>query len=163
MELRRRLDFRYLFVFIYATLFLIYVIVGLQPAQAVNPAVTGTLSIPGIGLASDVGALSLQDYHLETPDTIVGSYSRAKNKTLLVGHSTTVFQDLDEVKMGDEVFYNGKKYVVTQRVVLAKEEIKMGNLLKAEDRDTLLIMTCAGELLGGGEATHRLIVTAEAS
>jgi sortase (surface protein transpeptidase) len=36
----------------------------------------------------------------------------------------------------------------------------MMDLLKKEDREALVVMTCAGELLGGGEATHRLIVNA---
>lgn len=162
MELRRRLDFRYVFVGIYIVLFLVYVIVGLRPVQAVNPAVTGDLVIPSIGLESNVGALSLKEHRLETPDTIVGSYTRADNKTLLIGHSTTVFQNLDNVKVGDEVVYNEKRYIVTEIVILAKDEISMGSILKSEDDDTLVIMTCAGELLGGGEATHRLIVTAVA-
>jgi sortase (surface protein transpeptidase) len=39
----------------------------------------------------------------------------------------------------------------------------MKELLKAEDTDTLVLMTCAGELMSNNDATHRLIVTAKKS
>ena len=36
----------------------------------------------------------------------------------------------------------------------------MDEVLAPTEQNTLVIMTCAGEDLGGGDATHRLIVTA---
>ena len=97
---------------------------------------------------------------LNTPDTIVGSYTRAENKTLLIGHSTTVFQDLDQVKMSDYINYNNKTYQVNDIELLEKSDIDMNDALKTTDKDTIVIMTCAGTLLEGGDATHRLIITA---
>ena len=38
----------------------------------------------------------------------------------------------------------------------------MTEILKREEKDTIVIMTCAGELLDGGDATHRFMVTAVA-
>ena len=43
-----------------------------------------------------------------------------------------------------------------------KSDIKMSNVLKAEEKDTLVLMTCAGTPVGDKDATHRLIVTAQA-
>ena len=160
MELRQRLDPRVIFTGLYAVLLAIYIIVGLQPVGAAELEVAAEVSIPAINLTSDVTNLELNGNKLDTPGTIVGSYSQAENKTLLIGHSTTVFRDLDKVKVGDEIDYDGKVYKVLKSETLEKSEIDMRKLLKAADEDTLVIMTCAGELLDGGDATHRLIITA---
>ena len=160
MELKKHINFRNVFLIVYIMAFAIYVIVGLSPAKAHDYKVSGSFAIPSINLVSDVTTLEITNRKLDTPDTIVGSYSRAQNKTLLIGHSTTVFQNLDRVGMGDELIYNGVSYYVNDIVIRKKEDISMIDLLKKEDNETLVVMTCAGELLGGGEATHRLIVTA---
>lgn len=160
MELKRHISFKNLFFVVYVLAFVVYIVIGLQPAKAHDYEISGQLDIPGIGLTSDVTTLEINNRKLDTPDTIVGSYSRNDNKTLLIGHSTTVFQNLDDVKEGDEVRFNSKTYYVNNIVIQAKEDISMAELLKKEDNDTIVLMTCAGELLGGGEATHRLIITA---
>ena len=36
----------------------------------------------------------------------------------------------------------------------------MNKILEASDKDTVVLMTCAGKDLGNGDASHRLIVTA---
>ena len=106
MELKKHLNSRVIFVSLYVFAFIAYIIYGLQPARAVNNDITASLSIPGISLAADVVNLEVQNGRLDTPDTIVGSYSRNQNKTLLIGHSTTVFSRLHEVRLGDELEYN---------------------------------------------------------
>ena len=160
VELRRRLDPKKIFVGLYVILFVIYIIVGLRPAGAAEYTISAELSIPSIGLESNVTALELENYKLNTPDTIAGSYSQADNKTLLIGHSTTVFQDLDLVKLGDLINYNDKNYRVVRLDMRRKSQIDMNEILAGAERDTLMIMTCAGQLLDGGDATHRLVVTA---
>ena len=160
MELKRRLDPKTVFIGLYVVLFSIYIIVGLQPADAANYPVSAELSIPSIGLTSDVTTLQLENHALNTPDTIVGSYSQAEHKTLLIGHSTTVFERLNEVELGDLVEYDGGDYRVTSITILPKGEISMNEILQGADEDTLVIMTCAGQLLDGGDATHRLMITA---
>ena len=160
MELKRRLDPKTVFIGLYVVLFAIYIIVGLQPAGAANYPVSSKLSIPAIDLTSDVTTLQLENHALNTPDTIVGSYSQAEHKTLLIGHSTTVFERLNEIKLGDLIEYDGSDYRVVSTTILPKEEISMNEVLQGADEDTLVIMTCAGQLLDGGDATHRLMIEA---
>ncbi len=161
MELKKRLDLRTVLVGLYAVVLVAFVIFGLQPAEAVQSyEVSAELAIPSIGLVSDVATLQLEDHELKTPDRIVGSYSKSKNKTLLIGHSSTIFQNLNKINLGDEISYNGKRYQVKKITISKKSEIDMSRLLASAEQDTLVIMTCAGNSLGNGDATHRLIVTA---
>ena len=157
---RRHLDARSVFVIVTILVTAVYFAVGLSPARATEYEIDATVEIPSIDLSADVTKLSLTDEGLATPDTIAGSYSRSEDKTLLIGHSTTVFQDLDEVKLGDEIYYDGNKYKVVEISYLRKEDIVMSEILKSEKKETLLLMTCAGTLLPGGDATHRLIIRA---
>ena len=46
--------------------------------------------------------------------------------------------------------------------VQEKSEIDMLKLLKKDENDSIVLMTCAGELYKDGDASHRLIVTAVA-
>lgn len=160
MELRKRLDFRKVFGVIYAAVFAMYIIVGLTPAEATNYEISAELAIPSVGLESGVTSLRLADGGLETPETIVGSFRRSPNKTLLIGHAATVFGELKNVTVGDEIIYDETSYRVVEVETLAKDVVDMNRLLKAEEQDTLVLMTCAGEMLSEGDATHRLIVTA---
>ena len=161
MEIRSRFDFRRLVILLYVFCFVAYLVFGLTPAEATHYDIFTNIEIPSIGLNSDVTGLNLEDHQLKTPDTIVGSYSRAKNKTLLIGHSGTVFSNLDEVWVGDTIEYNGANYIVKDIVVEKKEDISMRELLSEAETDTLVIMTCAGEYLENNDATHRLLITAE--
>ena len=164
MELRKRISPRIILAGLYILFFLVYIIVGLQPAEAANSYEISTkLSIPSIELDSDVTTLYMEDHKLETPDDIVGEFTRAKNKTLLIGHAKTVFKDLYKTKVKDEIIYNDKLYIVSNIETLEKLDINMNRLLSEADEDTIVIMTCAGTDLGNGDATHRLIVTAKSS
>ena len=162
MELKKRINPRYILLGVYLLAFAIYIIYGLQPVQARVYDVSGALNIPSIGLSTDVTSLRLVNHQLDTPDDIAGSYSRADNKTLLIGHSSTVFSELHNVDVGDQIYYNDTKYAVKTTETLEKSEISMGYLLQEADVDTIVIMTCAGENLPQNDATHRLIVVAEA-
>lgn len=182
----RRMVKRALLVF-YAVTVPIYLYIGFQPANATvftSVATTsssrsaglvttdistsipdtdsfGTLSIPSIALSTAVQPLHLTTEHtLDTPDTIAGSYAPYTNKTLLIGHSSTVFQALPEVRIGDSIIYNNKAYHIIRREVATKENINMYRLIKAEKDDLLVLMTCAGQPLGQRDATHRLLITA---
>ncbi len=135
---------------------------GLRPVEAAGYEVSALLAIPSIDLEVDVTKLSLVNHELETPDEIVGSFSHAKNKTLLIAHSTTAFSRLENIKLGDEIIYNGNKYIARDFVVLKESNINMGSLLKSEPENTIVLMTCAGELYNDGGASHRLIITATA-
>lgn len=160
MELKRHLDWRKVFVILYSVVFVVYAVVGLKSAEAAEFDVKTGLYLPSIGLEANVTEMELKERKLNTPETIVGSFSENTNKTLLVGHSSTVFHDLDKLSIDDELVYQGRLYRVTAREVRAKSEISMVKLLEAEKIDTLVLMTCAGEDLGGGDASHRLIIEA---
>lgn len=160
MKLKKRLDLKAVFTAIYFIAFAVYLVVGLSPVEAKHYEVSNSLSIPTIGLVSDVTTLNVEDHELKTPDTIVGSFSNAKNKTLLIGHSTTVFSRLEEVKLNAKISYGEKTYRVIRREKIPKSKVSMDEVLKDSEKDTIVIMTCAGKLLGGGDATHRFMITA---
>ena len=161
MELKKSFDYRKIFIFVYALAFLIYIVVGLQPADASSQyLISGKLVIPSIDLDSDVASLSLSGNRLDTPDEIVGSFSRRDNDTLLIAHSTTAFRRLNDLTIGNMIIYNDIKYYVTDTVVLQKSDVEMSKILQEEPVDTIKLMTCFGELYEDGDASHRLIVTA---
>lgn len=161
MELKKALDFRKIVMILYFGALVIYLLIGLMPAKATALDVATEIEIPVVGISSDVTMLRLQNYKLDTPDEIVGAYTRAKNKTFLVGHSTGVFAGLENLKIGDEIIYDLMKYIVKKVEILEKTEISMDKLLLPAEKDTIILMTCAGESLGDRDATHRLIITAE--
>lgn len=140
----------------------LYLYFGLQPNIPADAASYPRLVIPGIQLDTPVEELELEDRQLNVPDMIAGSYSSEPNKTLIVGHSSTVFEDLDQLEIGQELTYNDRNYEITYLEVLAKEKISMRKVLAGATEDTLILMTCAGESLPNQDATHRLIITAQA-
>lgn len=161
MELRKHPSLKSFFMGLYVLFFAIYIIVGLQSAEATqNYEISDILNIPSINLSTDVADLKLENHKLETPNDIVGKFQRAKNKTLLIGHSSTVFKNLDELQIGEEVIFNNTKYYVHNSEIVEKAAIDMNELLAAAEKDTLVIMTCAGTEFDNGDATHRLIITA---
>lgn len=163
--MRRLSRTRLIFTGLFATFFAIYLFIGLQPADAYeNYEISGSLSIPAISLATDVTTSTINDHRLSVPSHIVGSFSRFPNWTLLVGHSSSVFNHLHETKIGDVIYYNGANYQITSVNTLEKSAIDMDELLIPDtDTDTIILMTCAGTLFDNGDATHRLIVTAKRS
>ena len=161
MELKNRLNSRKIFITLYLVSFLIYIVYGLQPVDASEAyVVNGVLNIPSIGLSVDVTNIQIEDGKLNTPSSIVGSYSNNSQLTLLIGHSTGVFKDLANVTIGDSVIYNNTVYKVSKSVLIEKDNINMDQLLSSVNKKTLVIMTCAGDLLDNGDATHRFIVFA---
>ena len=92
---------------------------------------------------------------------ICGSFSLYTSPTLIIGHSATVFARLEQAALGAEITYDGATYVLVDRRILPKEQINMNQLLARRTTDTLILMTCAGQPLGGQDYTHRLILTAE--
>lgn len=138
----------------------IYAFIGLQPSAIVDAANYPTLTIDAINLSTPVVGLELSDRQLIAPAKIAGSYSQAPNKVFIIGHSTTVFDRLDKVRVTDTITYDGKNYTITEITTLLKSNVNMGEILAAGEEDTIVIMTCAGEPLPNQDATHRLIITA---
>ncbi len=160
MELRRHLDPKMILIGLYVVVIFMCFLIGLRPAGAAEYVISGELEIPDIGLESDVTQLTLENGRLNSPDIIVGSYSTSPNKTLLIGHSTTAFHDLEQLDLNDYFYYNRVKYKIIDIEVKKKSDIHMGQILAGAEKDTVVLMTCAGELFENGDATHRLIITA---
>lgn len=157
----KRPSFKLILAVFYTSFFATYLYFGFQPiAEATSYEINGELAISSINLNSDVAELDIESGKLNTPTELVGSYSIAKNKTLLIGHAAGVFKDLDRVKIGDQITYDGQSYKVISSEVVAKESVNMERILANTKRPVLKIMTCAGELYNNGDASHRLIVTA---
>ena len=160
MKIRQILDYRSAMAIICAAICTFCLLKYFQPAEAIQYDITGNLSIPSIDLKSDVAGLSLEDGKLDTPKYIVGSYTKHKNTTLLIGHSNTVFSDLKNVQIGEKVIYNNAIYNIYKSEVAEKTSIVMKDLLSENETDTLILMTCHGQLYGDGDASHRLLIFA---
>jgi LPXTG-site transpeptidase (sortase) family protein len=162
VELKKSFDFRKIIIPMYLVGFLIYLAIGLLPAEAARYNIVGELEIPQINLVSDVAEIKIEDHVLKTPDTIVGSYSRHEHKLFLFGHASGIFKNLANLQIGDEIVYQSITYKINSMIIEEKSMINMAEVLQEEDKDTLVLMTCAGEDLGNGDSTHRLLVTATA-
>ncbi len=167
MELKHQIRSKYIFGIIYFACLFGFLFLNVRLSGAVNTHadsqnfdVNTTLIIPQIGLKTGVTELSLEDGRLNTPDYVAGSFSRSDNKTLIIGHRATAFSGLDTVSTGEEVVYSGNIYKIVSKTVVEKSNISMNALLRRAERDTLVLMTCAGESLENNDATHRLIITA---
>ena len=162
MEIHKSVNLNKFLIFSYCFAFLVYLIVGLTPAEAAHYDIIAKVEIPRIGLVSDVADAKIENRELKTPESVVGSFSHNENKIFLFGHVGGVFKNLANLQIGDEIIYESMIYYVESMIEEEKSMINMNEILKAEDEKTLVVMTCAGEDLGNGDSTHRLIVTAKA-
>ncbi len=144
----------------FAIMLPIYIFIGLQPVPTADAASLPKLEIASIGLSTPVETVTLTDRQLIAPDKIAGVYTSAEHKIFILGHSSTVFKKLHQVQVGDTFAYDNVSYRITTIQTLPKSDIDMNEILQAEDRDTIIIMTCAGDPLPNQDATHRLIITA---
>lgn len=154
---------RTFFVMLFMILAPFYFFSGIQPVSSIEAASYPELSIPDINLATPVAPLEMTERQLIAPATIAGSYSQAENKQFIIGHSSTVFQNLDQSALYQHIYYNDTEYTITAIETLRKADVDMDAILSATDVDTLVIMTCAGTPLPDQDATHRLVITAERS
>ena len=145
----------------YVVALAVYIFIGFQPADATNYEISGQLSIPAINLASDVANINLENHQLQTPEYIVGAFSNHKNKTLLIAHSSTAFKNLKNLTIEDRITYLNYDYRITDIKTLSTSEIDMQEILAGTKKETIILMTCAGDPLPNSDATHRLIITAE--
>ena len=160
---RKQCNFRLLATYIYVACFAIYLFIGFQPVGAKNYEIIGRLNISSINLNTPVTSVQLEGKTLVAPDDIIGAYSVNPTKTLLIAHSTTAFSNLSDIRLDDEIYYKNQLYMVTNLETLPKSSVDMQKVLDTADKPTLVLMTCAGELLDHHDATHRLLVTAELS
>lgn len=171
LELRRSVSRRKIVVAMlvfYVIAVPVYLYFGLQPSGNTASAyaeeaksATGSLEIPSIDLKAPMADAELNGRALSVPKYIVGRYRAHDNKALVMGHSSTIFQRLKEVNLGEKVVYDGQDYEIISREIKAKAEISMKEILKDEAEPTLVLMTCFGEHLSGQDYSHRLIIYAK--
>ena len=153
------------FIAFYAILIPAYFIIGFHPATAISDSLDAAeitsvshLSIEGINIDASIIDIPLIDNHFSTPDYDIGRYISQSGTTFLFAHSISAFQHLDEVTSTDHILYDGHTYHITDISTPRVTDISMSSLLD-QSEDTLILMTCAGELRAG-DYTHRLIITA---
>ena len=145
---------------LFAIILPIYVYNRMQSASSLELEGRTMLEIPAINLSTPVETIELEDRQLIAPDTIAGVYKQNENKTFIIGHSSTVFENLNKITLGSNFNYDNKNYIVISISTQEKSEIDMNDILASNENDTIIMMTCAGEPLPNHDATHRLIVTA---
>lgn len=84
---------------------------------------------------------------------------------VLDAHVTAAFKDLNKVKTGDSIYIYTTGGQVLRFVAKSSKEYEAKTtpstvLFAPSKSPDLKLITCSGTLLGGGEATHRLIVSA---
>ena len=151
---------KYCVLGLYLLFFSAFLYFGLQPAP-VDASATSHLSIPSIQLDTPVETVSKQGRKITVPEVIAGAYSENPNKTLLLGHSNTVFQHLKDLQIGQQITFDNHNYTIKSIDVKQKGDIRMSEILSESDTPTLILMTCAGEHLSGHDYTHRVIITAQ--
>ena len=84
-----------------------------------------------------------------------------KSQTTLSASFISIFTNLEDLEVGDTIYYGTNRYIISLEEIRDKEDINMKELLKNTGFEKITLMTCAGELLEDQDATKRLIITAE--
>ena len=146
---------------LYLCFFLIFTFLAFQP-QTVEANTNLILEIPKINLTSPIRALEITDENtLISPERIAGVYRANQNHDFIIGHSSTIFQNLNKLKVGDTFRFSDQTYQIKTRKIQPKSEIDMSKLLTKKSTPTITFMTCHGEKISGHDYTERLILTAE--
>lgn len=119
------------------------------------------LYIPEIGLVARVKDIERQGNQLIAPDTIAGAYKPTNHKTVIIGHSSTIFKDLEKLAGNENFTFDDHSYRIIRREIVEKRFVNMEDIVSETENNTVILMTCYGEPLGGQDYSHRLIITAE--
>ena len=89
-----------------------------------------------------------------------------RGTAVLDAHNTAAFKNLSNLKVGEEIYIKNRKgkwlrFRVTKAEIYAAKNLKPTILFAPTSAKQVNLITCAGTLLSNGEATHRLIVSAE--
>jgi sortase (surface protein transpeptidase) len=147
--------------------------------SAVSQSSSGTpvyLYIPSIKLLSNVQGVGIdQKGNMDVPSgktNNVGWYERGVapgglGTAVLDAHNTAAFKALNKVPVGADVYVymsdgTWLKFKVNKAKTYSMETLEPSTLFEPANTSAqkLNLITCAGLSLGGGEATHRLIVSA---
>ena len=146
----------------YALFVPIYLYYGFQPSATADS--VSAIDIPAVSISEKITDVILTGSVLPTPVDTIGRYIPNTSKTFLFGHSTTVFKNLKNISLEDELLYESSTYEVVSKEILPVSEIDMSVLLRSTDEKTLVLMTCSGEerISSDGSTFYpdRLIITA---
>ncbi len=132
------------------------------PVQYSSTPVSATNSISILGRNIQIVDSSTTEW---TPDNLVARY---KGGRFYYAHNkSNLFGGLAGLSKGSTftIFVDGEvqNYVVADNITIPKGDIKMNKVVKAINNGvqySISLMTCAGTMLGGGDATERTIVFA---
>lgn len=119
------------------------------------------LFMPSIGLIARVKNIDRTGNQLIAPDEIAGAYQPTIHKTVIIGHSSTIFKDLKNINSDDIFSFDDKKYEIKKKEIIEKNFVNMKEIVSETEKNTVILMTCYGEPLGGQDYSHRLVITAE--
>ena len=119
------------------------------------------LFIPSIGLIARVKDIERSGNQLIAPDEIAGAYQPTIHKTVIIGHSSTVFKDLKNINSDETFTFDKKSYKMKDRKIIEKSVVDMAKVVEETEVNTVILMTCYGEPIGPQDYSHRLIITAE--
>jgi sortase (surface protein transpeptidase) len=142
------------------------------------PASTGVplyLYIPSIQLFTVIQGVGIdQKGNMDVPSgktNNVGWYQYgpvpgSTGTAVLDAHNTAAFKELNKVPVGEDIYIFTSEakwlhFTVTQAETYSMQVLKPTTLFAATNSKQINLITCAGQSLGNGEATHRLIVSAQ--
>lgn len=107
-------------------------------------------------ITSEVGYLDGLPWFGEGGNIVLGGHSE------LTGREPSVFYDLDDVELGDEIIVNdhGEEYVYIVTDIFEVEQYDL-SILYPTNTEQLTLMTCDVDSLVGGVYNRRVVVIAE--
>jgi LPXTG-site transpeptidase (sortase) family protein len=107
-------------------------------------------------ITSEVGYLDGLPWFGEGGNVVLGGHSE------LAGREPSVFYDLDDVELGDEIIVNdkGEEFVYIVTDVFEVEQYDL-SILYPTNSEQLTLMTCDTDSLVGGVYNRRVVVIAE--
>ncbi|MBX4206464.1 class F sortase [Candidatus Parcubacteria bacterium] len=142
---------------------------------AAKPAAPLYLYIPSIKLLSNVEGVGVNEKgNMDVPSgksNSVGWYQYGVvpggvGTAVIDAHNTAAFKNLKDLAVGQKFYIKDAKgawlaFKVTKSQVYSMKTLQPSTLFAATNSRQVNLITCAGINLGNGEATHRLIVSAE--
>ena len=133
------------------------------------------LYIPSIDLSTNIKGVGVNEKgDMDVPsgktDDVgwfqYGVFPGNTGTAVLDAHNTAAFKELDKVPLGSEIYIwttEGRwlRFSVTKANTYSMKNLSPYTLFEETQDKQINLITCAGILLGNGEATHRLIVSAE--
>ncbi len=144
-----------------------------QPISSYDPPLW--LYIPSINLSSSIEGVGINNKgNMDVPSGRTNNVGWYKYGTLpgetgtavLDAHNTAAFKNLHMLNPGSDIYVITKAgrvlhFTATETKTYPVATLSRYTLFEDTDAKQINLITCAGTLLGNGEASHRLIVSAQ--